>query len=616
MFDRRSLLLSAAALLAGPAGPAGAAPPGGARGSGPGPAAVADPRLAAALDAMVSENLEARPESATQLGLDVGARSGLRARLTDESPEGRAARRALTRAQTERLEAFQPAALGPDDRLNVEVLLYGLRSAARVQAFDFGGASYGASPYVVSQLTGSYQSTPDFLDTKHPIKTAADAEAYLLRLEAFAGQLDANTEQMERDAGKGVLPPDFLMDVTLSQLEKTEVPPGEAVVVTSLVRRGAAAGLDPAYGRRAETLYRDKVSPALGRQIEAARRLRARARSDAGLWALPEGEAFYAAALHSATTTALTADEIHKIGLDQANEIRSRLDGLLRAAGFTQGTVGQRMAALYKDPRQLYPNTDAGKAEAIAYCNGRLDAIRPRLPSQFRRLPPFRFEVRRVPAATEPGAASAFSQGPALDGTRPGLVYFNLHDSAEWPKFCLATTVFHEGLPGHQLEGGLALSNPHLPLIRKMSGYSGYAEGWALYAEQLADEMGMYADDPLGRLGYLKFQLFRANRCVVDTGIHHKRWTRDQAVAYFVDQEGEAPGFASREVDRYCATPGQACSYKLGHTVFVTLRSKAQAALGAAYDPKDFHEAVLNCGRVPLEVLEEVGARYIAQARA
>jgi uncharacterized protein (DUF885 family) len=192
------------------------------------------------------------------------------------------------------------------------------------------------------------------------------------------------------------------------------------------------------------------------------------------------------------------------------------------------------------------------------------------------------------------------------------LVYFNLHDSAEWPKFCLSTTVFHEGLPGHQLEGGLALSNTRLPLIRKTTGFSGYGEGWALYAEQLADEMGLYDNDPLGRLGYLKFQLFRANRCVVDTGIHHFKWSREQAIAYFVDQEGEAPGFAAREVERYCATPGQAASYKLGHTVFVTLREKAKAVLGPRFQIKAFHDAVLNCGRVPLDILQGVGERWIA----
>ena len=272
------------------------------------------------------------------------------------------------------------------------------------------------------------------------------------------------------------------------------------------------------------------------------------------------------------------------------------------------------MQALYKNPASFFPNTDEGKLAAIAYCNGRLDAVRPRLPTVFSRLPTYQFEVRRVPPATEAGAASAFSQGPALDGSRPGIVYFNLHDTAEWPRWSLPTTIFHEGLPGHQLEGGLALSNRFLPLIRKTIGFSGYAEGWALYAEQLADEIGMYDDDPLGRIGYLRFQLFRAGRCVVDTGLHHLKWSREQAIQYFVDLDGDAPGFAALEVERYCANPGQACSYKLGHTVITRARARAQAALGPKYAIKDFHDTVLGSGRVPLDILDGVVDAWIAKA--
>jgi uncharacterized protein (DUF885 family) len=195
-------------------------------------------------------------------------------------------------------------------------------------------------------------------------------------------------------------------------------------------------------------------------------------------------------------------------------------------------------------------------------------------------------------------------------------VYFNLHDTAEWPKFALSTTVFHEALPGHQLEGGLALSNKNLPLLRKTISFSSYAEGWALYAEQLADEMGMYDQDPMGRIGYLKFQLFRANRCIVDTGIHHMRWSREKAIQHFIGSDGDAPGFATREVERYCTNPGQACSYKIGHTVWTRARDRARTALGARYDIKDFHAAGLDCGRVPLDVLDAVIDRYISVARA
>ncbi len=576
-----------------------------------------DAALDRLFDRMFQEDLRLRPESATQLGLDTGRNADLRSRLSDQSDQGIAAAKALTSSQLASLVAVDRSRLSPAAQVDYDSVVYTRRSSAALQRFDFGGASYGPLPYAVSQLTGAYQSVPDFLDTKHRIETAADADAYLARLEAFGAQVDANTERMRHDAAVGVVPPDFILDTALTQLGKTRTSADEALVVTSLGRRAAARGLSDDYRRRAAQLYDTRIGPALDRQIAEARRLRAGAVHDAGVWRFPEGPAFYAAALQVTTTTALTPDEVHRIGLEQAREISARLDGLLRRQGLSQGTIGERMAHLYADPAQLYPNTDAGKAEAIAYCNARLAAIRTRLPEAFERLPPYRFEVRRVPAQTEAGAASAFSQGPALDGSRPGLVYFNLHDSAEWPKFCLATTVFHEGLPGHQLEGGLALSNTRLPLIRKVGGFSGYAEGWALYAEQLSDELGMYDDDPLGRLGYLKFQLFRANRCVVDTGIHHLRWGREQAIDYFVAQEGEARGFATREVERYCATPGQACSYKLGHTVFTGLRAKAKQRLGARFDLKSFHAAVLGSGRLPLDILQQVGDRWIAsQARA
>ncbi|MDQ2877859.1 MAG: DUF885 family protein [Pseudomonadota bacterium] len=575
-------------------------------------AAAGETPLNRMFDAFVQAQLRRGPEGATQLGLDTGANADLRARLSDQSAAGIAAHRAQAIAEVKQLEAIDRAALSVDERIDLDCVLYTRRSSVAVSAFDFGGSSYGPSPYVVSQLSGSYQSIPDFLDTKHPVNTKADADAYLSRLSAFATQLDQNTDRMRHDAAAGVVPPDFILDLALEQMAKTMVPAGEALVVQSIARRAAAKGLGDGYGADAAKVYDASVLPALQRQLAYARQLRARATHDAGVWKLPQGAAYYPVALKATTTSSMTPEEVHKFGLDQATMLSARLDGELKKQGFTKGSVGERMAALYKNPDQLYPNTDEGKRQAIAYANGRLAAIRRKLPTVFGRLPPYSFEVRRVPAQTEAGAAAAFSQSPAIDGSRPGLVYFNLKDSGDWPKFCLATTVFHEGLPGHQLEGGLALSNTRLPLIRKLTGFSGYAEGWALYAEQLSDEIGMYDDDPLGRLGYLKFMLFRANRCVVDTGIHHLRWTREHAIRRFVEQEGETPGFATREIDRYCVNPGQACSYKLGHSVFTGIREKAKAKQGARFDLKAYHDAVLVHGRTPLDVLQQIGDAWVA----
>jgi len=599
VLSRREVMASSAAALA--------AAPLAARGQ-----AAPDARLAALLDAFFQENLRQSPESATQLGLDTGDNADLKSRLRDESPAGIAAAKALNADQLRRLTAIDRGALSAPDKVSYDTVLYTLRSRAAVMAFDFGGSAFGPSPYVVSQITGAYQQVPDFLDTKHRIETAADADAYLARLSAFAVQLDQNTLRMRHDAALGVVPPDFLLDIALVQMAALHRPADRSLLVASLARRAAAKGLSPRYAADAARIYETQILPALDRQIAQTRRLRALAGHDAGLWRLKEGEAFYAAALRATTTTNLTPDEVHRLGLEQAAQIASRLDALLKARGMTRGTVGERVGALYRDPAQLFADDDAGKAAAIAYCNARLEAIRPRLPSVFKRLPSYRFEVRRVPPATEAGAAAAFSQGPAIDGSRPGLVYINLHDTADWPKWTLPTVIFHEGLPGHQLEGGLALSNPNLPLIRKTLGFSGYAEGWALYAEQLADEIGMYDDDPLGRIGYLRAQMFRAGRCVADTGIHHLRWSREKAIAYFIDLDGDAPGATAREVERYCASPGQACGYKIGHTVWTRARARAVAALGPRYDIKDFHEAGLSCGRVPLDVLDGVIDGWLA----
>jgi uncharacterized protein (DUF885 family) len=606
MISRRDVLASSASVLALTAF---------ARADNP-PTNATAARLDALMDDLFREDLIDTPENATQLGLDTGANAALKGRLTDVSRSGIARRRALNQSQLDRLKALDASQLSGMDRVNYETLVYVREANARVMAFDIGGTGFGPSPYTVSQLTGAYQSVPDFLDTKHKVETAADADAYLSRLEDFAKELDDNTEGMRHDQSAGVVPPDFILDLTLAQLTATRTAADQAKVVTSLARRARDKGLDPGYATKAAAIYNDKIGPALDRQIDEARKLRAIATHDASLSRFPNGEAFYEAALHFSTTTNMSPDAIHQLGIDQGKEIAARLDGLLRAQGLTTGTIGERITALSKDPKSFFPNTDDGKKDAIAYCNSQLDAIRPRLPGYFNRVPTYTFEVRRVPKETEPGAASAFSQPPSLDGSRPGIVYFNLHDSAEWPKWSLPSTVFHEGLPGHQLEGGLALENKNLPLIRKTIYFSGYGEGWALYAEQLADEMGMYDDNPLGRIGYLKFQLFRANRCIVDTGIHHMGWSREKAIQHFVDSEGDPPGFAAREVERYCVNAGQACSYKLGHTVWTKARERTKTALGVRYNIKDFHSAGLDCGRVPLDVLDAVIDRYIASAKA
>ena len=605
MIDRRGLLAGSAASAAVLAAPVWAEAP-----------ATGNPELAKLFDAFFQENLRRNPEGATQLGFDKGPNADLKSKLTDRGPDERARNKADNDGQLARLKAIDRRSLSGADLVNYDTVLYQLTTTQRLLAFDFGGRSFGPSPYAISQLTGAYQSVPEFLDTKHKIDTKADADAYLARLEQYATVLDQETARFKREASQGILPPDFLLDEAISQMEQGSTAAADATLVKSIAKRAADKGLGDSYGRDAAKLHADKVVPALNRQWAALKSARLGAGHQPGVWRFREGEAFYAACLQSATTTRMTPEEIHKTGLDQGREVSARLDTILKARGLTQGSVGERIKGLYKDPTLFFSNDAAGKAQLIAYCNARLDAIRTRLPKAFKRIPPYQFEVRAVPADIDTGAPLAYSQSPSLDGSRPGIVYFNLHDVAEWPRWNLPSTIYHEGLPGHQLEGGLALSNASLPLIRKVSGFSAYAEGWALYSEQLADELGMYEDDPLGRVGYLKAQLFRCGRLVVDTGIHHFKWSREHAISYLTGLDGDAVGSTTREIDRYCAVPGQACSYKIGHNVWTAARARAEKALGARYDIKDFHEAGLGCGRVPLDVLDGVIDRWIATAKA
>jgi uncharacterized protein (DUF885 family) len=607
MLSRRNLLTTTAAAVASalPAARAlaQATTPGGSR-------------LTGLLDEFWREELRRHPEEATELGLDKGPDAGLKRRLTDVSTAGMQAERAANADRIHRLKQINRAALTGMDAVNYDTVLYVEEVTKPLLDLDVGGFDgFSPSPYVVSPITGAYQRIPVFLDTKHSIATREDADAYLARLDGFATVLDANSERLGHDLGLGIVPPDFLLDTTLGQMTALRVPASQSGLVQSLVRRAAAKGLGD-YAPQATRIYEGRVLPALDRQIELVRQARARATHDAGVWRFRDGPAFYRYNLRYTTTTDMTPGEVHQMGLDQAKEIGARLDTLLKAQGLTQGTVGERIQALYKDPKQYFPNTPEGKAELLAYLQNRLAEVKRRLPRDFDRIPHFDIEARAVPAAIDAGAPLAYSESPAIDGSRPGYIYFNLHDTAEWPKWNLPSTLYHEGLPGHQLQGGLALESQGIPMLRRNMYFSGYGEGWALYAEQLADELGMYDDDPLGRIGWLKAQIFRAGRCVVDTGIHTMRWSRERAIEYLTALDGDAVGSTTREVDRYCAIPAQACSYKIGHTEWNRQRDKARAALGARFDIREFHDAGLLTGAMPLAVLDRAIDNYVRSKTA
>jgi len=560
-------------------------------------------------EAIFADLLVASPQTATSLGLDTGVNAAARSRLDDRSPAGRLRELAPLIRAWPQLQAIDAGRLAGRDRSDFETVAWIAAISREVDAHPFGGIdSYAYSvPYVVSQLTGVYQSTPDFLASKHPIESAADAEAYLARLDAFARELGHETARARDDLKHGTVPPDFVCDKTVAQLKALRAQSGEkSGLASSLVRRTAAKGIAGDWGKRAARIVDEPIAAALDAQIALVAEQRARASHEAGVRGRPGGETYYPLCLRYQTSTRATPDETHAIGVAQVAEISAEADALLKAQGLADGPVGARLAAFTADPRGLYPNNDEGRAALLADLNVQVDAIRRRLPELFTVLPRTPVEVRRVPPDIELGAPRGYAQTGSLDGARPGAFYINLQDTAIWPKWTLPTLTYHESLPGHHLQLTLALEAEGTPMLHRTLFMNAFIEGWALYAEQLADEIGMYREFPLGRLGMLQSFLYRAVRIVVDTGMHWKGWSREKATDYMAETVGLARGAVESEIDRYCVWPGQACGYKIGHLEFVRLRAAAQAKLGKRFDLRAFHDTVLKGGAMPLEVLARV----------
>ncbi|THD62272.1 DUF885 family protein [Phenylobacterium sp.] len=600
MLNRRDVLLSAGAAVA----LSGAAR---AQGSG-----GAEAQLNKAFDDFFSQALDESPELATSLGLDKGARAAEKSRLSGDGPADVERHKRENAANLARLHGIDRKALTGMAAVNYDSVFYDLQASERFyKGFAYGD---GNAPYVLSQITGAYSGIPDFLDSQHTIETRADCEAYVARLGEFARLMDQECERVRHDVGLGVIPPDFCISGALDQMRTLHAPADKSSLVSSVADRAKAKGIAGDWAGEATKVYEGKVLPALDRQMALLEGLKAKATHDAGVWRLPDGEAYYAACLQTQTTTTMTPAEVHKLGLDITAELTARADTLFKKLGMSQGTVTERYGALFKDPKYLYPNTDAGKAKEVADLNALVQGITARLPQYFGMLPKTPLEIRRIPAATEQGASTHYTDG-SLDGSRPGIYWLNLRDTAEAPFWDMPTTTFHEGIPGHHLQLTLQ-KQADLPLIRKAGGFGAYIEGWALYAEQLADEMGFYKDHPDWELGYIHDALLRSGRLVTDTGLHALRWTREKASETLASIDGDPISLAQQEIERYCATPGQACSYMVGKVTILRLRAKAQAALGPRFDIRQFHDAVLLAGSMPLTVLGNVVDNYIAAHKA
>ena len=593
VMNRRTLLAGATALTAAACTPTPKGP---------------DTNLAALFQSIYDEQVANSPGLATSLGLDKDKLAGLKSRLDPSTPEERTRITAFYDKSVTALKAIDRSKLTGMDRINYDTVLWDFGNTLqgyKTYAYGDGGTYWG--PYPLTQLTGAYQSIPDFLDSQHSIETKADADAYLSRLADYASVLDQETERFNQSIAAGIVPPDFALQKALAQMKtQAGTPATKSTLVMSLSDRAKSKGIAGDWQALATKTYEGPVLSALGRQMAAVQAALPKATHDAGIWHIPGGDERYAYSVKANTSTDYTPDEVHQIGLDKVKEINAELEKIMSAQGMTKGTTGERMAAMTKDPKFIYPNTDAGKAKLLADLNAQIDVVFSKLPQFFGVLQKSKVVVKRVPIATELGAPGGYYQGASLDGSRPGAYYINLRDTAEVPSWTLPTLTYHEAIPGHHMQISIQQENKNLPELRKISGFNSYVEGWALYAEQLAGtDMGMYDNDPFGRVGYLHDAMFRACRLVVDTGIHHKRWSREQAMQFMQTYTGD---LNETEIERYAVWPGQALGYMVGKIKWLDLRAKMTAKQGTAFDIKKFHDTGLLAGAVPLAVLEQVYA--------
>jgi uncharacterized protein (DUF885 family) len=571
----------------------------------------ADAVLGALLDSYVIYAFERHPERVTMLGLDREGLAQARWRLDDRSIDRLRQDREILIAQQQQLGRIDRARLTSRSSIYYEIYQYELMRQRAV--LDWRGLG---RPYVIDQFdNGSYSNIPRLLASQQRVENKEDADAWLARLRAFPKALDQELECVRFDGAQGIIPPDFIIEVTVAQIEElSQGSAADSVVLKSLATATAEHGIPGDHSRAAARIWDNAVAPALRRQIEALRALRPLATSEPGIWRLPDGEALYSALLQYETTTGMSAVDVHALGVEMVGEISARMDELMRRVGMGEGSVSQRLRSIFEEPRFRYPTDESGREQVLRDAYRIANRARAYLPKSFVTLPRAELTIQRMPAHLESGAAGGFYDPPSLDGSRPGIFWLDLGDSAETSSFVLPTIIHHEALPGHHLQFSLAYQAADLPLALKLWDFTAYTEGWAMYAEQLADEWGVYDDEPWSRIGYLQQALLRAARLVVDTGLHAMRWSRAQALRYFSQVLGSPEVSNIGEVNRYCVEPAQACSYMIGKLAWLRLRERARNEL-RSFDVHDFHETALLSGSMPLPVLDRVIQDYIRLRR-
>ena len=513
------------------------------------------------------------------------------------------------------LQAYGPEGLDGEELRSWQVADWFFGDMLAQAEQEYGG-------YIISQLSGPHIDLPSFLTDMHRVDTPRLAENYVARLEEFGRVLEETAVRVDEYAEAGAVPPDFIIEKTVEGLESfVEPEPSENPLVVRYRERMEEAGVFDAERRaglvtKAERIVRERIYPGYQELIAQQASLLSRATSEAGIWRLPDGKEIYRLAVRSNTTTDYTSDELHTLGLSEVERIEAEMDVILRGQGLTEGSVGARVRQLMDDPAQQFPNTDEGREAMIAYLEELNDEIMAAVEPVFASMPEADVEIRRVPEYSEDGAPGGYYQGPAMDGSRPGAFYINQKNTADNPKWTLPTLLVHEAAPGHHFQIARSMEMKGMPLLRRFSPFTAYTEGWALYVERMvAEDLDLYADDPLADLGRLQAEMFRAVRLVVDTGMHAKRWSREEAIAYMVEKTGMTEAEVTREIERYVVWPGQALAYKTGQLAILDLRDRARAELGESFDLKDFHEQVLGSGALPLSMLEEKIEGWIAEER-
>ncbi|HEY6868297.1 MAG TPA: DUF885 family protein, partial [Novosphingobium sp.] len=539
------------------------------------------------------EQLRRFPELAT-LPAAGQRRPELAGRLSDWSRRGRQDWADWARSAVRRIEAIDATALPQGATVNRTILLdhFG-KVATLADRHRFGAAAADAgapvAPYAVSPATGPHRAMSGLRDGQ-PIAARADAEAWLARLAAFPRALDAATEAFQVDAAAGIVPPGFALDSTLAELRKLRSPgPADHPLVAHLDSQSASAGLTGNWHDKAAAVLGSAVYPALDRQITALTAARSRAPAAAGAWTLPQGEQFYVDAIAWHTGTTMAADAMHRLGLEQVARLSGEMDGLLGELGLGAGSVGQRLYQLGQRPDERYADGASGRTAVLAAFAEAIERVRPRVPDLFAVPAPAPLAVEPLPAPLAAQRAEACLLGGVVAGTRPDTVYVNLQDLAAWPRYCIASTAFHGSIPAHLWEGAAASATEDLPAIRKCGvRYAACTDGWSLYAEQVADEQGLYARDAASRLGCLRTQLVHAARLVADTGLNHQRWTIERAAGWLADTTGLAPDVARREVEGMAILPGQASAHAVGQAEWLRLRELARRVAGANFDQRRF----------------------------